>query len=130
MEDNFHELPFWGVAHVVWMIAWGWEIHTGIKVPNHFLIPCLKKASIPHIFSSMDIPLVHDDSHLDFSPKAYFYIWDEQLKKTVMRKHLVLWRNLSLEDATGGRGEALQFYPCSCLRTSNIWKGRTVIFQS
>ena len=23
-----------------------------------------------------------------------------------------------------------QFYPCSCLRTSNIWEGRTVIFQN
>ena len=24
--------------------------------------------------------------------------------------------------------ENFQFYPCSCLRTSNIWEGRTVIF--
>ena len=24
--------------------------------------------------------------------------------------------------------EVLQFYPCSCLRISNIWEGRTVVF--
>jgi len=24
--------------------------------------------------------------------------------------------------------KALHFYPCSCLRTSNIWEGRIVIF--
>ena len=100
----------------------------GMMIPNIFLIPCLKKASRPHIVVSLDIPLLHGESHLDFSPKAYFYTWEEQLEDTLIRKHLVLWRNLSLEDATGGRREVLQFYPCSCLRTSNIWEGRNVIF--
>ena len=106
----------------------GMEASHGDDDSNEFLIPCLKKASRPHRVVSMDIPLFHDESHFDFSPKAYFYTWEEQLEDTLMRKHLVLWRNLSLEDATGGRGEALQFYPFSCLRKRNIWEGRTVIF--
>ena len=76
----------------------------------------------------MDIPLVHDVSHLDSLPKAYLYTWEEKLEDILMREHLVLWGNVSYEDAAGGRGEALQFYPYSCLRTSNIWEGRTVIF--
>ena len=75
----------------------------------------------------MGIPLVHDESHLDFSPKAYLYTWEEQLEDILMRDHLVHWRNLTYEDATR-RGEALQFYPYSFLRTSNIWEGRTIIF--
>ena len=100
----------------------------GMMIPNISQIPCLKKASRPHIVVSMDIPLFHDESHLDFSPKAYFYTWEEQLEDILLKEHLVLWRNLSLEDAIGGRGEALQFYPCSFLRTRNIWEGRIVIF--
>ena len=79
----------------------------GMMVPNIFHIPCLKNASRPHIVSSMDIPLVHDESHLGFSPKAYLYTWEEQLEDILMRKHLVLMGNLPLEDAIGGRGEAL-----------------------
>ena len=34
VEDDFHELPFWRVAHCVWMIAWGWRIHMGMMVPH------------------------------------------------------------------------------------------------
>ena len=99
-----------------------------MMIPNIFLIPCLKKASIPHIVVSMYVPLFHVESHLEFSRKAYFYTWEEQLEDILLRKHLVIWRNLSLEDARRGRGKALQFYPSSCLRTSNIWEGRTIIF--
>ena len=84
--------------------------------------------SRPHIAASMYIPLVHDGSHLDFSPKAYLYTWEEQLGDLLMRQHLVHWRNLTYEDATGGIGEALQFYPFSFLRTSNILEGKTIIF--
>ena len=36
VEETFHELPFWRVAHFVWMIAWGWRIHTGMMIPNTF----------------------------------------------------------------------------------------------
>ena len=128
MEENFHELPLWRVDHFVWMIAWGWEIHMGMIVSKIYQISFLKKASRPHIVASMDIPLVHDESHLDFSPKAYLYTWEEQLGDLLMRQHLVHWRSLSHKDATRGRGEALQFYPCSFLRTNNNWEVRSVIF--
>ena len=109
-------------------IAWGWRLQMGMIIPNMFQIPCLKKASRPHIVSSMDIPLVHDESPLEFSPKACLYIWEEQFGDLLMRQHLVHWRSLSHGDVSGGRGEALQFYSYSFLRTGNIWEGRTVIF--
>ena len=80
----------------------------GMISPNTFQIPCLKKAFRLHIVISMYIPLLHDESHLDFSPKAYFYTWEEQLEDILLKNNLVHWRNLSLEHATRGRGEALQ----------------------
>ena len=82
------------VTQFLWMIAWGWKLHMGMMVPNIFQITCLKKASIPHIVASMDIPLVHDESHLAFSPKAYLYTWEEKLEDILMREHLVHWGNL------------------------------------
>ena len=100
----------------------------GMMVPNIFQIPCLKKASRQHIVSSMDIPLLHDESHLDLSPKSSLYTWEEQLGDILMRQHLVNGGMLSYEDAIGGGEEALQLYPCSCLKRRNIWEGRTVIF--
>ena len=100
----------------------------GMMVQNIFQIPCLKKASRTHIVASMDIPLFYDESHLDFSPKAYLYTWEEQLENILMRKNIVILGNLSVENATRGRGEALYLYPYIFLRTSNNWEGRTVIF--
>ena len=36
VEDDLYELPFWRVAHFVWIIAWGWRFHMGMIVPNEF----------------------------------------------------------------------------------------------
>ena len=125
MEDDLHELPFWRVAHFVWLIAWGWEIHMGMVDPNIYQTACLKKAFIPPIVLSIYILLSHDDSYL-----ASLHAWEGQYGDSLMRQHLIPWRSSSYVDATVGGGETLQFYPCSCLRTSNIWEGRTVIFQN
>ena len=102
MEEFFHELPFWRVTLSVWMIAWGWELHMGMKVPNIFQIPCLNKASRYHIVASIDIPLLHDESHLDLPPKPNLYTWEEKIGDILMSEHLVPLRKLSYEDATGG----------------------------
>ena len=75
--------------------------------PNIFQITCLNKASRQHIVSSMDIPLVHDEGHLYFSPKASLYTLEEQLGDLLIRQHLGHCRNLSYEGATRGREEAL-----------------------
>ena len=83
----------------------GMEASHGMMVPNIFQIPCLKKAPGPHIVASMDIPLFHNESHLDFSPKPYLYTCEEQIEDILMREHFFHWRKLSYEDATRGRGE-------------------------
>ena len=78
----------------------------------------------------MGILLPDDDIYLGWSPKANLHIWEGKIGDVLMRKHIFPWRSLSYEDAAGGGEEVLQFYPCIFLRTSKIWKGRTVIFQS
>ena len=102
----------------------------GMINPNTYQISCLKEASSQHIVASMDVLLLHDDRYLGCSPKASLHTWEEQLGDVLMRQHLDPWRILSHEDATGEGEEALQFYPFSCLRKSNIWEGGTVIFQN
>ena len=89
MEELFYELSLWRVTHFVWMIVWGLGLHMGMKVPHIFQIPCLKKASRQHIVASMDIPLLHDESHLGLQPKDNLYTWEEQLGDILVREHLV-----------------------------------------
>ena len=76
----------------------------------------------------MDILLLHDDNYLVCSPKYSLHTWEEQLGYVLMRQHHDPWWILSYENATGEEEEAGQFYPCSFLRTRNMWEGRTVIF--
>ena len=71
----------------------------------------------------MDIPLLDDDSHLDLSPKANLYTWEEQLGDILMREHLVHWRNLSYEDATGGRGEVFSYILAVALGQATFGRG-------
>ena len=130
MEGGFQELPCGEVTHFECMIAWGWEINMGMVDPNVYQTSCLKKAFRQPIIASMDILHLHDDSYLGCSPKASLHTWEGKLGDVLMRQHLDIWRILSYEDATGEEEEALQFYPYSFLRTSNIWEGRTVIFQN
>ena len=125
MEENFKELTCWEVTHFVWMIAWGWRIHMGMMVPTTFQIPFLKGTSRQHLIASLSTLLIHDDSNL-----ASLHAWEGQYGDSLMKQHLIPWRSSSYGDATVGGGETLQFYPCSCLKTSNIWEGRTVIFQN
>ena len=59
-----------------WSILFGWYhgdwiFSMGIKVPNKFQIPCLKKASRKHLFASIYIPLLQYESHLVLSPKGW-----------------------------------------------------------
>ena len=124
VEEDFQEFPCWEVTHFVWMIAWGWRIHMGMMVPNEFQIPCLKGTSRQHLIASLSTLLSHDDS-----PLASLHAWEGKFGDSLMRQHLIPWRSLSYVDATVGGRDASQFYPCSFLRTSNIWEGRTVIFQ-
>ena len=79
----------------------------GMMIPNIFLILCLKKASRSHIFVSMYVLLFHDESHLEFLPKACFYTWMEKLEGILLKGNIILWKSISLEDSTERRGEAL-----------------------
>ena len=100
----------------------------GMIDPNTYQISLLKKASRQHIVASMDVLLLHDGSCLGYSPKASLHTWEGKLGDVLMIQHLVHGRILSYTDAIEGGEGGLQFYPCSFLRTSNIYEGRTVIF--
>ena len=96
----------------------------GMMVPTIFQIPFLKGTFGQHLIASLSTLLIHDDNHL-----ASLHAWEGKFGDSLMRQHLIPWRSSSYVDATVGGRENLQFYPYSCLRTNNIWEGRTVIFQ-
>ena len=100
MEEYFHELPFWRVAHFVWIIAWGWRIHMGMMIPNTFQTPFLKGTSRQHLIASLSTLLVHDDTYL-----ASLHAWERKYGDSLMRQHLIPCRSISYVDATGGGEE-------------------------
>ena len=122
-EDIFYELPSWEVIHFIWMIAWRWEYFIGNEVPydcHHFhLEESIEQQEGFHI----DLPFFHDESHLFYPPKANLHIWEEPLGDRIIAKYLKQWWRLLDVEATREEGEILQ-HPCSCLRTSKIWKRR------
>ena len=101
VEENFQELPCWEATHLVWMIAWEWEIHMGMVDPNLYQTSCLNKAFRQPIVASMYFLLLHDDSYLGCSPKASLHTWEGKLGDILMRQHLDPWRILSYEVTIG-----------------------------
>ena len=91
------------MAHFVWMIAWILKFLIGDEAPNIYHLSCIEETNGQHITFSTYLPLLHNESYLVYLPKANLYTWEETYPL-----------------------EALQ-YPCSCLRTSDILEGRTVI---
>lgn len=100
----------------------------GMIVPNVFQIPCLERTSRKHLVASLGILLLYDDSYLGWSPKVNLHTWEGKYGDLLMRQNIIPWRSLFYGDAIRGGKEALQFYNCSCLSTSKIWEGRTIIF--
>ena len=109
------------------MIAWRWDsfIDDGIPHDCHqfYLEEVIDKQEGFHI----DLTFFHDESHLVYSPKANLHTWKEPLGDRITAEYLKQWWELLDMKITRGGGEILQ-HPCSCLRTSNIWEGKTVIF--
>ena len=101
----------------------------GMIVPNAFQTLCLERTSRKYLVASLSISPFHDDDHLVCSPNASLYAWEGHYGDLLLRHRHIPRRSSSYEDATGG-GKTYQFYPCTCLRTSNIWEGRIVIFQN
>ena len=49
----------------------------GDESPTIYHLSCLEKTNGLHMFLSMYLPLLHDDSYLGYSPKEKFYSWEE-----------------------------------------------------
>ena len=74
-----------------------------------------------------NLPFLHDESPWVYSSKANLHIEEGPLGDKGIAENSEQWRRLFDEEATREEGEFLQ-HPCSCLRTSNIWEGETVMF--
>lgn len=84
MEDDLQELPFWRVAHLVWLIDWGGEIQKGMMNPNLHQPSCFKRTYKQPIFASMDVSFSHNVSYLGCFPKDGLHTLEGQLGDTLM----------------------------------------------
>ena len=126
-EELYYELPSWEVIHFIWMIAWRWEPFIGNEVPHDCNHLYLEEAIDQQEGFHIDLPFFHDESHLVYPPKANLHIWEEPLGDIIVEEDLKQWWRLLDVEAPRGGGEILQ-HPFSCLRTSNIWEEKTIIF--
>lgn len=124
VEDDFPELPSWKVIDFAWWIAWGWRIHMEIISPNTFQTPYLGRTSIQQFSTLLSTSLSHDDSlttNLHAEEKQCGRLFDEIA--SYLLEEIIIHGCCS-------RGEEESVYPCTFLRISNIWEGRTVMFQN
>ena len=126
-EDFFYGFPSWEVIHFIWRIAWRWESFMDDEIPHdchHFY---LEEAMDQQEGFHKNLPFLHDESPWVYLPKENLHIEGGPLGDKSIAESSEQWRRLFDEEATREEGEIFH-HPCSCLRTSNIWEGKTVIF--
>ena len=75
-----------------------------------------------------ELPLTDDEGHLVLQPEAIIDTRERQLRSRTVREYLVRWRNLSDEMPPRRVRRFCSIHHYSCLRTSNVLLGETVIF--
>ena len=98
VEEIFHELPYWRVTHLVWLIAWGVRDSKGDDESKFTSALMLQE----------DLQTAHCCFHRYFTITNVSYLdslhtWEEQLGDTLMMQHLDPWENSSYEGAIGER---------------------------
>ena len=96
----------------------------GRMSPNTFQIPCLGRTSRHHFATLLSTSLFHDDSLV-----ANLHAEEKQCG-TFIEEMTSYFLEEIIINGCYRRGEEELVYPCTCLRTRNLWEGRTVMFQN
>ena len=109
-------------------VAYELELPTGSKIHNIFHVSCLKKALGQRVTATEELLPIDDEGHLVLQPEAIIDNRERQLRSKTVRAYMVRWRNYWMRMPLGRVRRFCSIHHCSCLRTSNVLVGRTVIF--
>ena len=106
-------------------VAYELELPPNSKIHNIFHVSCLKKVLGQKTIVSTELPPLDDEGKLVLIPEEILDTREKRLRNRSIIEHLVKWKGLPLEDATWEGAHILENSNLHCLRTSNIWEGRT-----
>ena len=81
-------------------MAYELELPEERKIHNVFHVSNLKKTIGQHIDPSTELPPLYYEGLLVLIPKRIIQVREMKLRNKVIRKYLVKWKELPMEDAT------------------------------
>ena len=97
---------------------------------NHFIlyISYIEEKFCHHMVATWRF--IDEDAYLNFQLEAILDILERKIWSWTCIAHCDRWGGLPHEDAIWREDFCCSIHFCSCLRTSNIFPGRTVIFPN
>ena len=125
---NDESVDIWSLLYVSWVGEVVRELGFSTLGRNHFnsCISCIDEIFGHHMVSTWRF--INEDGHLSFQLEGILDILEKKLWSWACMTHCDRWGGLPYEDAIWREDFFCSIQFCSCLRTSNIFVGRTVIF--
>ena len=111
-------------------MAYELELPEGSKIHNVFHVSCLKKAVGQQVSTSSELPPLDEEGQLVLIPEEILQERERKLRNRIIRKFLVKWKDLPIEDATWEGEQVLQHLNLKLLEDKQSWAGRTVMSPS
>ena len=108
-------------------MAYELELPAESIIHNIFHVSCLKKALGSNIKSSLELPPLDEEGHLQLVPEEVLEVRERKLRSRIIREYLVRWKDLPVEDATCEGKHILQHPTLKLLEGKQFWVGGTVI---
>jgi hypothetical protein len=111
----------------VGVVAYELELPEGCKIHNVFHVSCLKKAVGHHVVISTKLPPLDDEGQLILIPEEVLETRERKLRNMSIKKYLIKWKNIPIEDATWEGEHILQHLGLQLLEDKQSQVGRTVM---
>jgi hypothetical protein len=111
-------------------VSYELEIPEGSKILNVFHMSCLKKAVGQFISTSKELPPLDEEGQSKLVSEGVLEFWEQKLRSRVIRKCLIKWRGLPVEDTTWESEQVFQHPRLVLLEDKKFWEGRIVMSLS
>jgi hypothetical protein len=115
------------VNRKVGVVAYELDLPQGSKIHNVFHVSCLKQAIGKHITPIEVLPPLDEEGQLILIPEEVLEVREKRLRKRSIRKYLIKWKNLPIEDATWESEQVLQEKGSELLLGKQFLVGETVM---
>lgn len=108
-------------------VAYELELPAESRIHNIFHVSCLKKAFGSNIRSSLELPPLDEEGHLQLVLEEVMEVRERKLRNRSISEYLIRWKDLPVEDANWEGEHILQHPTLKLLEGKQFWAGGTVI---